>query len=308
MSSIQSKSTNFLRNVSCKDEPEKLVSNFAENISHSILPLYCAMQDYRKFAAEFVAMTLFVWVGCSTAVASQAMAILNPGSPNDNTLLTAVALAFGIGITVLVYSIAPISGGHINPAVTLAFVVLGQMDIATGLMYMFSQCMGAILGSVLVWGTTASQALMDMDGDGNNKTPPFLIGSNSVHTGLPLSSAFLGETIGTFVLVWTVLMTAVHKKSIAANIAPIAIGWSVLLAHLVLVPLTGCGINPARSLGPHVVCLLAGVEVLTSGWWIYYTAPFVGATLAAWVGKYIFQVLDEQEPSKQDERDVEYAK
>ena len=252
-------------------------------------------------------MTLFVWVGCSTAVASQAMAILNPGTTNDNTLLTAVALAFGFGITVLVYSIAPISGGHINPAVTLAFVLLGQMDIVTGIMYVLSQCMGAILGAALVWGTTASQALMDMDGDGSN-APPFLIGSNSVHAGLPLGSAFLGETLGTFVLVWTVLMTAVHKKSIAANIAPIAIGWSVMLAHLVLVPLTGCGINPARSLGPHVVCLLAGVEVLTRGWWIYYTAPFVGATIAALVGKYIFQILEEQEPSKQEEQDVECAK
>ena len=275
------------------------------------------LQDYRKFAAEFVAMTLFVWVGCSTAVASQAMAILNPGTTNDNTLLTAVALAFGFGITVLVYSIAPISGGHINPAVTLAFVILGQMDIATGLMYMLSQGMGAILGAALVWGTTAAPVLMDLDGNGYDQTPPFLIGSNSVNTGLPLGSAFLGETLGTFLLVWTVLMTAVHKKSIAANIAPIAIGWSVLLAHLVLVPLTGCGINPARSLGPFVVCLLAGVDELTRGWWIFYTAPFVGATFATLVGKYIFQVLlDEQVPLKQQvpskmdetiEQDVECA-
>ena len=253
-------------------------------------------------------MTLFVWVGCSTAVAAQAMQILNPGSTNDNTMLTAVSLAFGLGIAVLIYTIAPISGGHINPAVTLAFVVLGQMEIGTALMYIFSQCMGAVLGSLLVWGTTASQVLMDLEGDGEGKTPPFLIGSNSVHPGLPLGSAFLGETLGTFVLVWTVLMTAVHKKSIAANIAPIAIGWSVMLSHLVLVPLTGCGINPARSLGPHVVCLLAGVEVLTRGWWIYYTAPFVGASLAALVGMYIFQILDEQEPSKSDEQDIECIK
>jgi MIP family channel proteins len=204
---------------------------------------------------------------------------------------------------VLVYSIAPISGGHLNPAVTFAFVVLNQMDIATAFMYMFSQCMGAVLGSALVWGTTASQALMDLNGDGQDKTPPFLIGSNSVHTGLPLGSAFLGETLGTFLLVWTVLMTAVHKKSIAANI-----GWSVVLSHLVLVPLTGCGINPARSLGPHVVCLLAGIEVLTRGWWIYYTAPFVGATVAALVGKYIFQILDEHEPLRENKHDIECAK
>ena len=241
-------------------------------------------------------MSLFVWVGCSTAVAAQSIQALNPGNPNDNTFLTAVALAFGISITVFVYSIAHISGGHLNPAVTLAFVVLRQMDIVTGIMYVLSQCMGALLGASLVWGTSASQTLMDVDGDGD-EAPPFLLGSNSVQPSLPLGSAFLGETIGTFILVWTVLMTAVHKKSIAANIAPIAIGWSVMLAHLVLVPLTGCGINPARSFGPHLVCIMAGVNVFR-GWWIYYTAPFVGATSAALVGKYIFQILDEPESSE----------
>ena len=119
-------------------------------------------------------MTLFVWVGCSTAVAAQAMQVLNPGSTNDNTMLTAVSLAFGLGIAVLIYTIAPISGGHINPAVTLAFVVLGQMELGTALMYIFSQCMGAVLGSLLVWGTTASQVLMDLEGDGEGKTPSVL--------------------------------------------------------------------------------------------------------------------------------------
>ena len=91
-----------------------------------------------------------------------------------------------------------------------------------------------------------------------------------------MGSAFLIEAMGTFLLVWTVCMTAVSKKSIAANIAPIAIGWSVLLAHLVLIPYTGCGINPARSFGPHLVTIMAGPEVGDAGWWVYYTAPFVG--------------------------------
>lgn len=100
--------------------------------------------------------------------------------------------------------------------------------------------------------------------------------------------------MGTFILVWTVLMTAVHKKSIAGNMAPIAIGWSVLLAHLVLLPFTGCGINPARSAGPHVVTAIAGTFVGFRGVWVFYTAPFVGAGAAALLTSFIFR-LDEGE-------------
>ena len=106
--------------------------------------------------------------------------------------------------------------------------------------------------------------------------PPFLLGANTVTGSTSVGSAFLLEFMGTFLLVWTVCMTAVSKKSIAANIAPIAIGWAVLLAHLVLIPYTGCGINPARSFGPHLVVIFAGEKVGYAGWWVYYTAPFLG--------------------------------
>ena len=102
------------------------------------------------------------------------------------------------------------------------------------------------------------------------------MGSNIVAPGVSMGSAFLIELLGTFLLVWTVCMTAVYKKSIAANIAPIAIGWSVLLAHLLCIPFTGCGINPARTFGPHLVSIMAGEKVGEPGWWVFYTAPFVG--------------------------------
>jgi glycerol uptake facilitator-like aquaporin len=106
--------------------------------------------------------------------------------------------------------------------------------------------------------------------------PPFMLGSNFVNPTTKLASAFLLECMGTFLLVFTVCMTAVSKKSIAGNLAPIAIGWSVLLAHLIMIPYTGCGINPARSFGPHIITIIAGETVGKPGWWIYYTAPFVG--------------------------------
>lgn len=113
--------------------------------------------------------------------------------------------------------------------------------------------------------------------------------------GLPLASAFLGEAIGTFLLVWTVIRTAVEKTSIAGNLAPIAIGWSIVLVHFVLIPLTGCGINPARSFGPHLVIIMAGEKVGVEGWWVYYTAPFVGAVFAVLVCKYVFALSFDEE-------------
>ena len=132
--------------------------------------------------------------------------------------------------------------------------------------------------------------------------PAFKLGSNQVSPWLGQGSAFLIEAMGTFLLVWTVMMTAVHKKSITGNLAPIAIGWSVLLANLVLIPFTGCGINPARSAGPHIVSALAGATVGYRGVWIYYVAPFFGAGAAALMTSLIFG-LDEED-DEEDEAEV----
>jgi glycerol uptake facilitator-like aquaporin len=107
---------------------------------------------HRAVLAEFVAMVLFVFVGCGTAVSTQWMNTSDDGL--DNTFLTAVALAFGIGIAVLAYTIAPISGGHINPAVTFAFLILKKMPLVDGLMYIVAQFLGAILGAAILWGST----------------------------------------------------------------------------------------------------------------------------------------------------------
>lgn len=91
-----------------------------------------------------------------------------------------------------------------------------------------------------------------------------------------MGSAFVIEAVGTFFWVWAFCMTFLSKSSMAGNIAPIAVGWAVLVAHLVLLPFTTCGINPARSFGPHLVVIMAGEKVGYEGWWVYYTGPFVG--------------------------------
>lgn len=158
--------------------------------------------------AELIAMTLFVYVGCGAAVSSQSMLGLNPEDTRSNSFLVAVALAFGIGISVLAYAIAPVSGGHINPAVTFAFMLLKGINPILGLLYIAAQCVGAVLGAALVYGTFASNQLMTLSGE---KTPPFMLGVNGVSPGVPVGSGFLGELMGTYLLVFTVMMTAVYR-------------------------------------------------------------------------------------------------
>jgi glycerol uptake facilitator-like aquaporin len=114
------------------------------------------LDTYRPALAEFVAMTLFVWCGCGSAVGLQSFAVTNPLVPLDMSLILTISVAFGIAISVLVYTIAPISGGHINPAVTFAFMIGGKMSIVAGIRYLIAQFLGAFLGAAIIWGCVAS--------------------------------------------------------------------------------------------------------------------------------------------------------
>ena len=212
-----------------------------------------------------------------------------------------IAITFGLTISVLAYGVGHISGGHMNPAVTFAFVVLRQKSAVAGLLYMLAQCLGAVYGSLLLWGCTASltshcagleglegldkaeaffrSGVCDGSSLGNGEySPAFLLGANAIHDRVADGCAFLLEVIGTYLLVITVLNAAASRTSAAGNAAPIAIGWAVLVAHIVLIPYTGCGINPARTLGPAVVDTLGGAASLVwgRGVWVYYAGPFVG--------------------------------
>merc|ERR1712194_817371 len=130
--------------------------------------------------------------------------------------------------------------------------------------------------------------------EGGGYGPAYNLGLNTVNEHVHVGCAFLLELTGTFILVVTVLNSAVSAKSAAGNAAPMAIGWAVLIVHINLIPYTGCGINPARSLGPMVVDSLGGAatSVWVRGAWVYYTAPFVGSLLAAATYKYVFEEPD----------------
>jgi len=252
----------------------------------------------RASFAEFVATALFVWIGCGSVMsAAQAEFIDRDVMPS----VLPIATAFGFAISLLAWSIGHISGGHINPAVSFALYFLREVDAQTMCCYMVAQCGGAVLGALLLWGCVAG---FWPGVNGMTDGPPAGLGVNRLSADLiGQGSGFLIEVMGTYLLVFTVCMSAVHKKSAAGNAAPIAIGWSVMMAHIVMIPFTGCGINPARSLGPMVVNSIGGVNTWYKGWWIFYTAPFVGAGLAAATYK-AFAVGDEDEGEGEEKENL----
>jgi glycerol uptake facilitator-like aquaporin len=190
-------------------------------------------------------------------------------------------------------------------------MLLRLQSITAGLLYMVAQCLGAIFGAFILWGCNASLTdscdSLDAAGlaaqlsgvcdssklpNGEGYGPAFGLGANSLDIRVSTGCAFLIEIMGTYLLVFTVLQAAVHTKSTGGNAVPIAIGWAVLVAHLILIPYTGCGINPARSLGPMVVDSIGGLNKWERGWWVFYTAPFVGSILATATYKFIFERVE----------------
>jgi len=173
-----------------------------------------------------------------------------------------VALAFGLAITVLAYATAHLSGGQINPAVTVALAITGSLPVVQAIVNIFAQIIGAIVGAALLAATIPSSERLTL-------------GSNEITNGVGYGNALCGEIVMTFTLVSVVLETAVNKKSLARAQAPLAIGFAVFCAHAVLLPIDGCSINPARSLGPAIV---SGTWPGT--FWVFVVGPFLGALAA----------------------------
>jgi len=216
--------------------------------------------NFKEALAELVAMAFFVYVGCGSA-ATQA---------GDPGWILGVSLQFGLAITALAYATAHISGGQINCAVTFALVIAKQKSVAQGLVNLCFQLVGSIIGAAFLLAATGEA---DRTAGG--------LGSNTISSGYSINNAFVTEMLMTALLVYVVFETAVNKKSVASNNAPIAIGFTVFLAHMVNIPITGCSINPTRSFGPAVVASLNGTPNLWKHHWVFWVAPLTGAGLVA---------------------------
>jgi len=214
--------------------------------------------------AEYVAMTLFVVIGCGCAMGIAK----EPGS----AWILQVSLTFGFAITSLAYAVGSISGGQINCAVTLGLVLVGHVSIGQGILNFVAQMLGSLTGAYILC------AIFPKDQD---KTGG--LGSNGISDGFSTWNAFAGEMVMTFLLMFVVLETAVNPNSEANRaVACLAIGFAVFLAHTVLIPIDGCSINPTRSFGPAFVAKQRYEKANTmKDMMVFFTAPCVGAALAA---------------------------
>lgn len=181
-----------------------------------------------------------------------------------------VAFAFGLVLLALAYAIGPISGCHINPAVTLGVLLSRGIGAAEAGVYVVAQVVGGVLGAALITGLTAFGQVADQTGG---------LGANSWGRTISGPGAFVLEVVLTFLLVLVVLR--VTAADATPGFAGLAIGLSLTVIHIVGIPLTGTSVNPARSIGP---ALFAGGSALGQ-LWLFIVAPLVGAALAAGVDR-----------------------
>jgi len=229
---------------------------------HLDKPEFLETVNLKAVAAEYLAMTLFVIIGCGSAM----------GVAKEPGWTLQVALSFGFAITVLGYSIGHLSGGHINCAVTFGLYMAGQVEWFQGICIFLAQLMGSVTGaSVLL-------CIFPQDQDRTES-----LGSNKITEGFSAGQVLLGEGIMTFLLVFVVLETAVNPATAAQRVlACLAIGLAVFLAHSVLLPVDGCSINPTRSFGPALIaCCRKNSSDVFQDMWVFWLGPLAGASLAA---------------------------
>ena len=216
----------------------------------------------KKYIAECVGTFVLTFLGCGTAM------FLGCGEPAG---VVGTAIAFGLAVVAMAYTIGEISGCHINPAITFAVALSGRMSWKDACGYWVGQVIGGIIAGALLLLVSNVVKAPDLTG---------ALGSNGVANAGGVGGAFLVEVIATFIFVLVVLGTTDAKYG-AGKPAGLAIGLSLILIHLVCINLTGTSVNPARSIGP---ALFAGGDALKD-LWVFICAPLVGGLLSACVWK-----------------------
>ena len=218
----------------------------------------------KKYIAECLGTFVLTFLGCASAM------FIGCGEPAG---VVGVAIAFGLTVVAMAYTIGGVSGCHINPAITLAVALSGRMSWKDAFGYWVGQIIGGIIAGALLMLIAGVVAAPDLTG---------ALGSNGVANAGGVWGACLVEVIATFLFVLVVLGTTDSKVG-AGNFAGLAIGLSLILIHLVCINLTGTSVNPARSIGPAI---FAGGEALANVW-VFIAAPLVGGALSAIVWKAI---------------------
>lgn len=214
----------------------------------------------KKYLAEMAGTMVLVLMGCGVATS------VGCGEPAG---VLATAVAFGLAVVAMAYTIGGISGCHINPAITLGCLLAKRISGKDAIMYIVFQVIGAFIGSAILFALTSTTGV-----EGT--------GANMCQAGVTPAGGLIAEVVFTCVFVLVVLGTTDSKKG-AGNFAGLAIGLSLVLVHLVCIRYTGTSVNPARSIAPAI---FQGGQALTD-LWIFIVGPFVGAALAACIWKLV---------------------
>jgi aquaporin Z len=222
----------------------------------------------RKLVAEFLGTFLLVLLAVGAAVSGIAGAV-GAGTPaGPGSGIVGVALAFGFVLVFVAFAFGPVSGAHVNPAVTLAMVVARKQPIGEAVGYWIAQILGAVFGAFFLWLFVNNLGVTDQTG---------ALGTNGYGTSISMGGAFLLEVLLTFAFVLVILL--VTDRAANPTTAGLGIGVALVVVHLVGIPLTGTSVNPARSIGP---ALFEGGTAL-SQLWLFILAPLIGGLIAALV-------------------------
>jgi len=225
----------------------------------------------KKFIAEAVGTCTLVVLGCGTA-----MLVGCDAASGGGYILT--ALAFGLSIVAMAYSIGNISGCHINPAVTLGVYLSGGMNKKDVGGYVIAQCIGALIGSAILALVFKLGGVTDMTGGlGTNGLAG--VGGNAI-------AGLLVEIILTFIFV-TCILGVTSSKAGHGSFGGLVIGLTLTGVHILGIGLTGTSVNPARSIGPAIVAAITGNTAPLGSLWVFIVGPLVGAALAAYCYKYL---------------------
>ncbi|MED9969676.1 MAG: aquaporin [Ruminococcus sp.] len=229
------------------------------------------MNSIKKYIAEFIGTAVLVILGCGTA-----MLVGCDAEKGGGYILT--ALAFGLVIVAMAYSIGNISGCHINPAVSLGVLISGGMSAADFVGYIISQCLGAFAGAGVLAGIFGLGGVEDKTGGfGSNGLAN--INDNAV-------AGLLIEAVLTCIFVLAILGVT-SKKANHGSFAGIVIGLTLTLVHILGIGLTGTSVNPARSFGPALVAAFNGNSAPLASLWVFIVGPLVGAAVAAVIYKFL---------------------